>query len=81
MHAHVSTRKCSLQLKNYFIAPGGVAQWIERWPVNQRVTGSIPSQDTCLGCGPGPQYGAYERQPQIEVSPSFSLPSLLSKNK
>ena len=27
----------------------------------------IPSQGTCLGCGPGPQLGAYERQ-QIYVS-------------
>ena len=33
----------------------GVAQWIECWPVHQRVTGSIPSQGTCLGCGPGSQ--------------------------
>ena len=30
----------------------GVAQWIECWTVNQRVTGSIPSQGTCLSCGP-----------------------------
>ena len=34
-----------------------VAQWIECWPVNQRVPGSIPSQVTCLGCRPGPQQG------------------------
>ena len=27
-------------------ALAGVAQWIECWPVNQRVTGSIPSQGT-----------------------------------
>ena len=27
-----------------------VAQWIECWPANQRVVGSIPSQGTCLGC-------------------------------
>ena len=33
----------------------GVAQWIKRGPANQRVAGSIPSQGTCLGCGPGPQ--------------------------
>ena len=31
----------------------GVAQWIGHRPVNQRVTGSIPSQGTCLGCRPG----------------------------
>ena len=34
-------------------ALAGVAQWTERWPVNQRGTGSIPSQGTCLGCRPG----------------------------
>ena len=33
----------------------GVAQWIERQPVNQKVTSSIPSQVTCLGCGPESQ--------------------------
>ena len=36
-------------------ALAGVAQWIEHRPVNQRITGSIPSQGTRLGCGPGPQ--------------------------
>ena len=36
-------------------ALAGVAQWIERWPAKQGVTGPIPSQDTSLGCGPGPQ--------------------------
>ena len=36
-------------------ALAGVAQWTECRPANQRVTGSIPSQGTCLGCGPGPQ--------------------------
>ena len=35
-------------------ALAGVAQWIEHRPVNQRVASSIPSQGTCLGCGPGP---------------------------
>ena len=48
-------------------ALAGVAQLIERWPANQRVVGLIPSQDTCLGCGPGPQLGARERQ-LIDVS-------------
>ena len=27
----------------------GVAQWTEHWPANQKFTGSIPSQHTCLG--------------------------------
>ena len=36
-------------------ALAGVAQWFEHKPVNQGVHGSVPSQVTCLGCGPGPQ--------------------------
>ena len=42
---------------NYKMASAlaGVAVWIEHSPANQRVTGSIPSQGTCLGLGPGPQ--------------------------
>ena len=39
----------------YRVALAGVAQWIERRPVNQRIAGSIPSQGPCLGFGPGPQ--------------------------
>ena len=35
----------------------GVANWIEHWPENSKVAGSIPSQGTCLGCRPGPQWG------------------------
>ena len=50
----------------------GVGQWFEHRPVNQRVAGHIPSQGTCLGCGPGTQRGAYERQPHIELEqPTF----------
>ena len=37
-------------------ALAGGAQWIES--VNQRVADWIPSQGTCLGCGPGPQLGS-----------------------
>ena len=54
----------------------GVAQWTERRPVNQKVASSIPSSGTCLGCGPGPQWGAEERQLMF-LSLSFSLPSPL----
>ena len=39
----------------FFFALVGVAQWIERRPANQRVAGSLPSQGTCLACGPSPQ--------------------------
>ena len=37
------------------LALAGVTQWIECWPSNQRVTSSIPSQGTYLGCKPCPQ--------------------------
>ena len=68
-------------LKSFALA--GVAQWIECQPVNQRVTGSIPSQGTCLGCGPGTWWGPHKRQPRTDVSLSRSpsLPSLKIKNK
>ena len=45
-----------------------LAQWIECQPANQRVASSIPSQGTCLACGPGPQWAAHERQPHTDVS-------------
>ena len=51
--------------------------------MNQRVTGSIPGQGTCLGCGPGPHLGAHERQPHINVPLplSSSLSLFLKINK
>ena len=65
------------------VALAGVAQWIECQPVNQRVTGSIPGQGTCLGYGPGSQWGVHERQPHIDVSLPLFLPpsSSLKINK
>ena len=40
--------------------PWLVAQWIERQPANQRVSGFISIQGTWLGCGPGPWWGHQE---------------------
>ena len=74
------------RLNSWTWALAGVAQWIEWWPVNQGVAGSIPSQGTSLGCWPGTQLGVWERQP-IHVSLAhwcfspFLFPSHLSKNK
>ena len=64
-------------------ALAGVAQWIEHGLVNLRVAGLIPSQGTCLGCRPGPQWGMHESQPHIDVSLflSPSLPFSLKMNK
>ena len=56
-----------------------MAQWIERWPANRKVAGSIPSQGTCLGCGPGPWLGACERQPIcVSLTQQCFYPSLSS---
>ena len=52
----------------------GVVKWVGRQPVNQRVTGFIPSQCMPLGCRPGPQWGVCERQPHIDVSLLLFLP-------
>ena len=76
-------------LKIHTNALASVAQWTECWPVNQKVAGSIPSQGTRLGCGPGPQLGAWERQligvflthPCFFLSLSPSLPLSLKINK
>ena len=68
--------------KKIYFAVAGVAQWIECWPVNQRVSDSIPSQGTCLGCRPGPQKGARRKQPHVDVSlPLFLSPLSLKINK
>ena len=65
------------------LALADVAMWIERWPANRKVTGSIPTEGMCLGGRPGPKLGACEREliDSMFLSLSFSLPSLLSKNK
>ena len=53
-------------------APAGGAQWTEHR--------FIPSQGTSLGCGLGPQWGAHERQPHVDVSLSPFLPLSLKIN-
>ena len=55
-------------LKSKKIAMAGVAEWFEHQSADQRVTGSIPSHGTCLGCRPGPHLGSHERQPHFDVS-------------
>ena len=70
---------CNYNKKNKIrSALARVAQWMECWPANQKVAGSIPSQGTCLGCGPDPQLGACKRQPHIGVSLPLFYPSFLS---
>ena len=69
-------------------ALAGMVQCSECQPANQKVAGSILSQGTCLGFGPGPQLGGCEKQPidvishtSMFLSLSFSLVSLFSNNK
>ena len=49
-----------------------VAQQIECRPAKQRLTSSIPSLGHMPGLWPGPQQGACERQPNMDVFLSFS---------
>ena len=65
-------------LNAHWEALASVAQWIERWPENQRVAGSIPSQSTSLGCRPGPWWRAHERQPHMDISLPLFLPPFFS---
>ena len=75
--SQVARASCQLQeLREIVLA--GVAPWVEHWPANQKVAGSIPSQGTCLGCWPGPWSGACERQP-VDVSLPLLLPSYISE--
>ena len=69
-------------LKILFIALASVAQWIERWRVDQRVAGSIPSLGTCLVVGQIPSRGhARGTHTLMFLSLSFSLPLWLKVNK
>ena len=64
--------------KNKKEALAGVAQGFECRFANQRVANSILSQGTCLGCGPGPQWGPHERQAHIDIFLSLVLPPFTS---
>ena len=43
-----------LSVEKTFLFLAGVAHWIELTTANQKAAGSIPSQDTRLGCSSGP---------------------------
>ena len=61
----------------------GLAQWIERWPADSRVPGSIPVKGMYVGCGYIPAGGVQEAADQcfslIHVSNSLSLSLPLCK--
>ena len=67
MAAYGNNNKVIFNLTNLNDALAGVAQWIECWSENQRVTSLIPNQGTCLVCEPGPWWGMSERQPHTDV--------------
>ena len=63
------------------LGPGwrGSVDWAQA--ANQRVVGLIPGQGTCLGCGPGPQWGPHrDNHTLMFLSRAFSLPSPPPKN-
>ena len=47
----------SLPINKANVALGSVAQLVGHHPTNQKVTGSIPSQGTCLSCAFGAWLG------------------------
>ena len=79
VHMCIYTHMCIHIIFNslkYLIA--GVAQWIERQPVNQRALRWIPSQGTCLGCQQASSSGCVRGNDILMFhSLSFSLPSPL----
>ena len=63
-------------MKKSYASLAAVAQWTECWPANRKTASLIPSQSTCLGCGPDPHLQVCQRQ-LIGVSfPHFFLPFL-----
>ena len=83
-HNKILMLKCrSLNIKIKRKSLAGVAQWIECWLANQRVTGLIPSKSTCLGCRPGPLWGHTKGNHTLILSPSLfaSFPLCLKINK
>ena len=55
---------------------------MEHHPTHQKVTGSIPGQGTCLGCGFNPWLGWYGRQPiGASLSHRFFYPWARIKKK
>ena len=77
-NSYQSGRILKFYIKGELTPLPDVAQWIERQTLNQRVAGLIPSQVTCLGCGPGPWWKMLERQPHIDISLPVFLPPLPS---
>ena len=54
--------------------PGWCGSVYWAWASDQGVAGSVPSQGTCLGCRPGPQWGLREGQPHIDACLPLFLP-------
>ena len=68
----LNTFFCSYSIM--ILALTGVAQWIECWPENRKIAGSIPSQGTCLPADNIPSWGC-ARDTDRCFSP-FVFPSL-----
>ena len=77
----MAVKKLLNQYQKQTIALAGVAQWIERRLQTKGLPVRFPVRAHAWVAAPGPQWGPHERQPHIDVSLSFSLPSPLSENK
>ena len=74
LEEHLSPFQFGTITSKWCCGPGWCGSWIERQKGNQKAASLIPSQDTCLGCGPGPQEGTHKRQPHIDVSLRLFFP-------
>ena len=70
-----------IDIKSNNSALAGIAQWIERELQTEGLLVRFPIRAHAWVAGPGPQWGPHEKQPHVDISLSFSLPSPLSKNK
>lgn len=77
MTEHETALKKLVSKKRWREALTGVARVVGRCPAKRRVTGLTPAQDTCLGCGFHPGWGACKGQP-IDVCILFPPPFPLS---
>ena len=75
-------------VKKYSLVLTGVAQLVGHHPSKRKVTGSIPCQGTCLGCGFGPRSGHIGEASDSDffltplfLSLPFSLPLISLKIK
>ena len=81
LNAPIKKQNVTEWIKKHELALAGVAQWVECGLQTKGLPVRFPVRAHAWVAAPGPQWGPHERQPHIDISLFFSLPSPLSKNK